>query len=210
LALFITKSYLHNRIVENIWLQQLGLWLCHHIVFPSKMFFIGEMLLDLVKKTKELYVTSTFFECLLATTTFDLWMSMGTYDVFALVVNFINVDWTSKHVMIKLFEAIETMKQTVLLKFQAFFNKFDLRVKIFTYVKDEGVNLNAMIMILKLIVSRENLNLKEAFQGTCFGHTMSKACQYGTIDDKYLLVCMKCPSYLAKMTYKMPYMTQEV
>jgi hypothetical protein len=40
----------------------------------------------------ELYVTSTLSKCLLATTTFDLWMSMGAYDVFALVVNFINVD----------------------------------------------------------------------------------------------------------------------
>ncbi len=29
-------------------------------------------------------------------------MSMGAYDVFALVVNFINVDWTPKHAMIKL------------------------------------------------------------------------------------------------------------
>ncbi len=86
--------------------------------------------------------------------------------------------------MIKLFEAIETMKQTMVLKFQVLFNKYDLRVKIFTHVKDEGVNLNAMITILKLVVSCENLNLEEAFQGTCFGHTMSNACQYGTMDDK--------------------------
>jgi hypothetical protein len=121
---------------------------------------------------------------LVVTTTFDLWMSMGAYDVFALVVNFINVDWTPKHAMIKLFQAIETMKQTVVLKFQAFFNKYDLRVKIFTYVKDEGVNSNAMITILKLVVSCQNLGLKDAFQGTCFGHTMSKVCQYGTMDDK--------------------------
>jgi hypothetical protein len=90
---------------------------------------------------------------------------MGAYDVFALVVNFINVDWTPtpKHVMIKLFEAIETMKQTMVLKFQALFNKYNLRIKIFAYVKDEGVNLNAMITILKLVVNCQNLSLKDAF-----------------------------------------------
>ncbi len=92
LALFATKSYLHNQIVESIWLQQLSLWLCHHIVFLFWKLFIDEMLIDLVKKTMELYVTSTLSKCLLATTTFDLWMSMGAYDFFALVVNFINVD----------------------------------------------------------------------------------------------------------------------
>ncbi len=209
MALFITKSYLHNQIVESIWLQQLGLWLCHNIVFPSRKLLIHEMLLDLVKKTKELYVTSILSECLLATT-FDLRMSMGAYDVFALVVNFINVDWTPKHAMIMLFGTIETIKQTLVLKFQALFNKYDLRVKIFTYVKDEGVNLNAMITILKLVVSCENLSLEEAFQGKCFGHTMSKACQYGKWMRRYLLVCMKCPSNLAKMMHKIHYMAQEV
>ncbi len=32
--------------------------------------------------------------------------------------------------------------------------------------------------------SCESFGLEESFQGTCFGHAMSKACQYGTIDDK--------------------------
>ncbi len=36
-----------------------------------------------------------------------------------------------------------------------------------------------MISGLKSIVNYESLGLEERFQGTCFGHAFSKACQYG-------------------------------
>lgn len=39
-----------------------------------------------------------------------------------------------------------------------------------------------MTTTLKSVVGCDNLELQEAFQGTCFGHAMSKACQYGTND----------------------------
>jgi hypothetical protein len=63
-------------------------------------------------------------------------------------------------------------------------NKYGLRKKIIAYVKYEGSNLNAMITVLKVVVNYEFLGLKEKFQGTCFGHGFSKACQYGTIEEK--------------------------
>jgi hypothetical protein len=44
-------------------------------------------------------------------------MFKGAYDVFALVINFLNSDWEPKHVTISLFEAIETSRQA--------FQKFD-------------------------------------------------------------------------------------
>jgi hypothetical protein len=49
-------------------------------------------------------------------------------------------------------------------------------------------NLNAMTYALKSIVSCESLGSEESFQGTCFGHAFSKACQYGITKEK---VC-KC------------------
>ncbi len=58
--------------------------------------------------------------------------------------------------------------------------KYGLKKKIIAYVKDEGFNLNAMIIALKLDVSCKSLSLEESFQGTCFGHVFSKACQYNT------------------------------
>ncbi len=44
------------------------------------------------------------------------------------------------------------------------------------YLKDEGLNVGAMTIALKFVVSCDNLGLEEPFQGTYFGHTMSKAC----------------------------------
>ncbi len=51
---------------------------------------------------------------------------MGAHDVFALVVNFINIDWQPKHVTIMLFKATKITDQTKVLKLQAFMDKHDL------------------------------------------------------------------------------------
>jgi hypothetical protein len=41
-----------------------------------------------------------------------------------------------------------------------------------------------MSTTLKSIVSCDILGLEESFQGTCFGHAFSKACQYATTKEK--------------------------
>jgi len=41
-----------------------------------------------------------------------------------------------------------------------------------------------MTSALKSIVNYESLELEQSFQGTCFGHTFSKACQYGSAKEK--------------------------
>jgi hypothetical protein len=46
-----------------------------------------------MEKTNQLYFLPTLVECHFVTTNFDLWMSIGTYDVFALVINFLSSDW---------------------------------------------------------------------------------------------------------------------
>jgi hypothetical protein len=63
-------------------------------------------------------------------------------------------------------------------------DQYDLNKKIIAYVKDEGANLNAMTIVLKSMVICEVLSMEESFQGTCFGHAFSKACQYGTTEEK--------------------------
>jgi hypothetical protein len=62
------------------------------------------------------------------------------------------------------------------MKLQALLDKYNLWKKILMYVKDEGSNLGAMTTTLKFVVNCDNLGLEEPFQGTYFGHTMSKAC----------------------------------
>ncbi len=44
---------------------------------------------------------------------FDLWMSKGAYDVFALVINFLDENWQPKKVKIGFFEAIEKIGQVL-------------------------------------------------------------------------------------------------
>jgi len=51
--------------------------------------------------------------CLSIAYTFDLWMSKGTHDVFAIVVHFVSNDWDAKHVTIGLFKMINTIGATL-------------------------------------------------------------------------------------------------
>jgi len=67
--------------------------LCPKVVFPSKKKKSQVILVDLVEKMKQKYVLPTLKQCYFATTTFDLWMSKGAHDVFALVINFLNEKW---------------------------------------------------------------------------------------------------------------------
>jgi hypothetical protein len=71
--------------------------------------------------------------------------------------------------------------------------------KIVAYVKDEGANLNTMTTYLKFVVNCEILGMEENFQGTCFGHAFSKACQYETVEKKVYRnlkhICIKSAQY---------------
>jgi hypothetical protein len=61
---------------------------------------------------------------------------------------------------------------------------YNLRENIIVYVKDEGVNFNAMTMVFKTIINCDVLELEESFNGTCFGCAISKTCQYATPKEK--------------------------
>jgi hypothetical protein len=50
-----------------------------------------------VEKTKQKYVLPKLKKLYFAITSFDLWMSKGTHDVFALMISFFGViDWQPK------------------------------------------------------------------------------------------------------------------
>jgi hypothetical protein len=90
--------------------------------------------------------------------------------------DFTNANWQPKQLTIGLFEITEIIAQTMAMKLQALLDKYNLWKKTLTYVKDERSNLGAITIALKFVVSCDNLRLEEPFQGTYFGHTMSKAC----------------------------------
>jgi hypothetical protein len=48
-----------------------------------------------------------------------------------------------------------------------------------------------MASVLKYVVNCESFGIKGSFQGICFGHAFSKACQYGTTKEK-ICINLKC------------------
>ncbi len=48
-------------------------------------------------------------KCQYASPSFDLWMSKGGHDIFALVmINFLSIDWQPKHVTLGFFCGMDT------------------------------------------------------------------------------------------------------
>jgi len=47
---------------------------------------------------------------------------------------------------------------------------------VIAFVKVEGTNLVAMVIALHSIIDCELLKILKVYEGTCFGHVMSKAC----------------------------------
>jgi hypothetical protein len=56
------------------------------------------------------YVLLALDFCVMTTTSFDLWMSRLGHGTFDLVINFINSQWVPCHVIMGLFEAIDTAR----------------------------------------------------------------------------------------------------
>jgi hypothetical protein len=143
LALLGVKNHLPIQFVESIWLKHFVMHLCSRVVFPSREMFSQETLVDVVDKTKQKYMLPKLKQCYYATISFDLWMSKGAHDVFALMINFLNEGWQPQHITIGLFEANEiigAMARNLI----ELLDQYDLKKIFFAYVKDEGVNLNAM------------------------------------------------------------------
>ncbi len=76
--------------VESPYLKRFALQLNPSIVFPSRNIFSQDIFPTLVQKTNEDYVLLELFQCVSTIARFDLWMSKGTYDIFALVINFLD------------------------------------------------------------------------------------------------------------------------
>jgi hypothetical protein len=93
LGLLIIKNHLPLQFVENSWLKRFSMHLCPNFDFLSIKFFSYELLLQLMEKTRQLYVLLALEKCHYATTSFDLWMSKDGHDIFALVINLLGVDW---------------------------------------------------------------------------------------------------------------------
>jgi hypothetical protein len=75
--------------------------------------------------------------------------------------------------------------------------KHGLNTHVFSYVKNERKNLATTTFVLTFVVSCEVLGLSTPFVGSCWGHAMSKWCQYAIDDSK---VCVNLPFFSIKET----------
>jgi hypothetical protein len=70
------------------------------------------------------------------------------------------------------------------IQLESLLSKFGLVNCVIAFEKDEGNNLRSMASTLCSIIDYQPLRLLKVYEGTCFGHVMSKACQYATYDNK--------------------------
>ncbi len=138
---------------DNIWSKRLVLCFYLHVVFSFCATFIKEMLPAMVTKTIQLHVLLRLAETTTLSTSFDLWMSKGGVDTFALVINYLYESWMPQHVTIGLFEVHETIGLSIDGKLHSLLEKYDLMHRMIVFVKDEGNNLISMVTTLCSIVN---------------------------------------------------------
>ncbi len=73
--------------------------------------------------------------------------------MFAFVENYINKLWETFHIRIGIFEVHETASATMVVQLRDFLIPYELLDKVIAYVKDEGADLNTLIITLTSIVS---------------------------------------------------------
>jgi hypothetical protein len=143
-----------------------------------------EILPMMVEKCLEEYVTPFLDATSTATTKFDLWMNKKAHDTFAFVINFLTPQWEPCHVCVGLFEVDDTTRVGLTRQMKDLLEKFKLTSKILCFAKDEGTNLGTMVATLRCVLTCEALKLDVPFDGSYFGHAMSKVAQYATYDEK--------------------------
>jgi hypothetical protein len=63
----------------------------------------------------------------IATTSFNLWISKGAHDIFALLINFLGSYWQPKQVTIGLFETIGSSGQNLTTNLKKLLDQYGLR-----------------------------------------------------------------------------------
>jgi hypothetical protein len=101
----------------------------------------------------DIYVIHALFSSVITCVTFDLWMSQNGFDIFALVMNFIDDAWVPKHVNDGIVESPNIANVVLVEIVKPLLAKFQFTHKIVAYVKDKGSNLSTLITAFSIIVN---------------------------------------------------------
>ncbi len=99
----------------------------------------------------------TLDSCVTTIASFDLWMSKFGHNTFALVINFINLQWVLYNVTLGLVETINTIGIAMATQVKDLLSSYDLPDKLIAYVKYEGDNLSTLAWALTLMVKYVSL-----------------------------------------------------
>ncbi len=171
------------------------------MIFLFHVDLVEEILPKMVQKTMNLQVFPNLKCKAIMFTNFDLWMSRGGVDTFALVINSYNDSWIPMHVTVGLFEVHDTTRASMVGQLEFSFGKYDLTHHVIAFVKDEGNNLTSMTTTLHSI--NQPLKLQKVYEGMCFSHIMSNVCQYATNDSRnWIMIWNMLVWRLPKVVYK--------
>jgi len=70
----------------------------------------------------------------------------------------------------------ETTRQSMDVQLQVLLDRFGLLHQVIAFIKNESINLSIMATTLHSIIDYEPLNILRVYEGTCFGHVMSRDC----------------------------------
>lgn len=126
----------------------------------------------------------TFVSCITCMTSFDFQMLCANYNMFAMVISFINKFWEPTHVIVGVFEMQNIISVTITNQVKEITDSFGLLYKVIAFVKAKGSNLNSLINVLKFVVFCSPLQLPTPFARSCFNCAMLKATQYANNDAK--------------------------
>jgi hypothetical protein len=77
-----------------------------------------------------------------------------------------------------IFEVHETLGASMVVQLKDLLAPYNLLDKLIAYVKDDNTNLNTFTMAFTSIIFYVLLLLPQAYATSCYGHAMSKCCQY--------------------------------
>jgi hypothetical protein len=139
--------YFH--VIHNLW---------------KKCFFI------MVTKCVDMHILLNLIGVTIVFACFDLWMSQGDVDTFALVIKLGNV-WMLLLGCLRRMEKIGPLHGVTIAIFywKTWFDSLCV-----AFVKNEGNNLTTMVTTLCSIVDCEPLNLQWFYEDTCFGWVLQK------------------------------------
>jgi hypothetical protein len=118
--------------VELTWFHHLVMNRDNKMRFPRWRQLVEEHIPPILQKTMDANVLPTMFICFIISDTFDLWMNQNGFNIFALVVNFIDDAWVPKHISVFLFKIPYTNYTTYAKLFSIIIWLFFINLNYFT------------------------------------------------------------------------------